>query len=201
MRKKEKKTYRYIEEEQNGENENNKVGRAYKLLDFDLYDFADSVIYAMIAITIIFVFIVRVFSVNGASMIPTLHDDDKIVVSSVIGKIEKGDVVVVGKTPTFSESLVKRVIATGGDTVYINFATGKVYVNDAELVEFYVNTPTERQYDIAFPVTVPEGSIFLLGDNRNESLDSRSSLIGCVGEKNIIGKVLLKFEFGNWKVK
>ncbi|NLA72704.1 MAG: signal peptidase I, partial [Clostridiales bacterium] len=95
----------------------------------------------------------------------------------------------------------KRVIAVSGDKVYINFSTGKVYVNELELVEYYVNSPTERQYDIAFPITVPEGSVFLLGDNRNDSLDSRSSLIGCVDERSVIGKVLFKLSITGWKVK
>lgn len=202
MRKEEGATFAYAPKEHRGENrKSNKISALEKLLDFDVYDFTDSVIYALIAVTVFFVLFARVFSVNGTSMVPTLHDDDKVVVSSVSGSYKKGDVVVIGRTPSFSESLVKRIIAEGGDTVYVNFSTGKVYVNDAELVEYYVNTPTERQYDIAFPITVPEGSVFLLGDNRNDSLDSRSSLVGCVAKKNIIGKVLFKLDFGNWKVE
>lgn len=202
MRKEEGRTYTYAPKEHKGEdNKNKNIGAFEKLLNFDVYDFTDSVIYALIAVTVIFVLFARVFSVNGTSMVPTLHDDDKVVVLSVSGSYEKGDVVVIGRTPNFSESLVKRIIATEGDTVYINFSTGKVYVNEAELVEYYVNTPTERQYDIAFPITVPEGSVFLLGDNRNDSLDSRSSLVGCVAEKNIVGRVLFKLDFGNWKVE
>ncbi len=202
MRKEENKTFRYVNEKASFRSEGGKNGKAFSgMLNFELYDFADSVIYALIAITIFFVFFARVFSVEGTSMVPTLHDNDMIVVASAGSRIEKGDVVVVAKTPEFSESLVKRVIALGGDSVYINFSTGKVYVNEAELIEYYVNTPTERQYDIAFPITVPQGSVFLLGDNRNDSIDSRSSLIGCVGEKNIVGRVLFKLNFRDWKVK
>ncbi len=202
LRREENKTFRYVKEKAPSRGESGKEGNGFSgRLNFELYDFADSVIYAVIAITIIFVFFVRVFSVDGISMVPTLHNNDMIVVAYAGSKLEKGDVVVVAKTPGFSESLVKRVIALGGDSVYINFSTGKVYVNDAELIEYYVNTPTERQYDIAFPVTVPEGSVFLLGDNRNDSIDSRSSLIGCVEEDNIIGRVLFKLNFGDWKVK
>lgn len=202
MRREESRTYRFESEVRKTEiSEVKKKSVIEKLTDFNLYDFSDSVIYAFIAIAIIFVLFLRVFSIEGVSMTPTLHDKDKVVVASLGSKYEKGDVVVIGKTNNFSESLVKRVIAVGGDKVYINFSTGKVYVNELELVEFYVNSPTERQYDIAFPITVPEGSVFLLGDNRNDSLDSRSSLIGCVDERSVIGKVLFKLSVTGWKVK
>lgn len=202
MRREDSTTYRFINEKQKSEEkEIEKKSVIEKLTDFNLYDFSDSVIYALIAIAVIFVLFLRVFSIEGVSMMPTLHDKDKVVVASVGSKYEKGDVVVIGKTSNFSESLVKRVIAVGGDKVYINFSTGKVYVNEIELVEYYVNSPTERQYDIAFPITVPEGSVFLLGDNRNDSLDSRSSLIGCVDERSVVGRVLFRLSFTGWKVK
>lgn len=202
MRKEDSTTYRFINEKQQSDViKVEKKSVIEKLTDFNLYDFSDSVIYALIAITVIFVFFLRVFSIEGPSMTPTLHDKDKVVVASFGSKYEKGDVVVIGKTNNFSESLVKRVIAVSGDKVYINFSTGKVYVNELELVEYYVNSPTERQYDIAFPITVPEGSVFLLGDNRNNSLDSRSSLIGCVDERSVIGRVLFKLSVTGWKVK
>lgn len=202
MRKEDSTTYRFINEKQQSDViKVEKKSVIEKLTDFNLYDFSDSVIYALIAITVIFVFFLRVFSIEGPSMTPTLHDKDKVVVASFGSKYEKGDVVVIGKTNNFSESLVKRVIAVSGDKVYINFSTGKVYVNELELVEYYVNSPTERQYDIAFPITVPEGSVFLLGDNRNDSLDSRSSLIGCVDERSVIGRVLFKLSVTGWKVK
>lgn len=202
MRKEDSTTYRFINEKQQSDViKVEKKSVIEKLTDFNLYDFSDSVIYALIAITVIFVLFLRVFSIEGPSMTPTLHDKDKVVVASFGSKYEKGDVVVIGKTNNFSESLIKRVIAVSGDKVYINFSTGKVYVNELELVEYYVNSPTERQYDIAFPITVPEGSVFLLGDNRNDSLDSRSSLIGCVDERSVIGKVLFKLSITGWKVK
>ena len=200
MRKEDSTTYRFINEKQQSDViKVEKKSVIEKLTDFNLYDFSDSVIYALIAITIIFVLFLRVFSIEGPSMTPTLHDKDKVVVASFGSKYEKGDVVVIGKTNNFSESLIKRVIAVSGDKVYINFSTGKVYVNELELVEYYVNSPTERQYDIAFPITVPEGSVFLLGDNRNDSLDSRSSLIGCVDERRGIGKALIKLRIRGWK--
>ncbi|HZK20654.1 MAG TPA: signal peptidase I [Oscillospiraceae bacterium] len=202
MRRAESTTYKFISEKQTAtELKTGNKSFKEKLMDFNLYDFTDSVIYALIAIAVIFVLFLRVFSIEGVSMTPTLHDKDKVVVASTGSKYEKGDIVVIGKTRFFSESLVKRVIAVGGDNVYINFSTGKVYVNEIELVEYYVNSPTERQYDIAFPITVPEGAVFLLGDNRNDSLDSRSSLIGCVDERSVVGRVLFKLSFTGWKVK
>lgn len=96
--------------------------------------------------------------------------------------------------------IVKRIIAVGGDTVDINFTTGVVTVNGTE--EDYTDELTSQQFDIAFPITVPEGSVFVLGDNRGNSLDSRSTRVGCVDERYIVGKVLFRFfPFGDWKVE
>lgn len=168
---------------------------------FSIFDFSESVIYALITIAVIFVLFFRVMSVKGTSMVPTLHDGEKIVVTSVGYKPVSGDVVVVSGIKSFDEPLVKRIIAVGGDKVDINFSTGKVYVNNMELTEYYINEPTNRQYNIAFPLTVPEGCIFILGDNRNDSLDSRSSLIGCVDERCIVGHVVGRVQLGNWSVE
>ena len=86
--------------------------------------------------------------------------------------------------------IIKRVIATGGQTVDINFDRGVVFVDGEQLDESYVNTPTNVSYDVQFPVTVPEGSVFCLGDNRNHSYDSRASEIGMIDERYVLGKVL-----------
>ena len=200
MRRTESKVYRFPAKQKTADNRKG-MSWLQRLVSFDLYDFCDSVIYALLAVCVVFLFFVRMYSVDGSSMVPTLHDGDRLFVSSVGYTPEKDDVVVIGKTSSFSDSIVKRIIAVGGDKVYINFATGQVFVNDIELSEYYINTMTTRQYDIAFPVTVPEGTVFVLGDNRNDSLDSRSSLIGCVDEQNIIGRVLGRASVANWKVE
>ena len=96
--------------------------------------------------------------------------------------------------------IVKRVIAVAGDVVDINFTTGVVSVNGKE--EHFTDELTTQQADVAFPLTVPEGTVFVLGDNRGVSLDSRSSRVGCVDERKIVGKVLFRFyPLGDWKVE
>ena len=140
------------------------------------------------------------FDVDGPSMKPTLEHNDKLVVSTVGYKAKVGDVVVISKTGDLDKPIVKRIIAVGGDTVDINFTTGVVTVNGTE--ENYTDELTSQQFDIAFPITVPEGSVFVLGDNRGNSLDSRSTRVGCVDERYIVGKVLFRFfPFGDWKVE
>ena len=88
---------------------------------------------------------------------------------------------------------VKRVIAKGGDTISIDYASGTVTVNGEVLDEDYIAEPTYLGYDVEFPYTVPEGTVFVMGDNRNNSLDSRSSYVGCIDERDILGKVLVCF--------
>ena len=91
------------------------------------------------------------------------------------------------------ESIIKRVIAVGGDTVDIDFYKGTVSVNGQELDEPYVGTPTNLSYDMKFPLTVPAGKLFVLGDNRNDSIDSRSTDIGLINENKVLGKVIFRF--------
>ena len=86
-----------------------------------------------------------------------------------------------------------RGMAKGGDTISIDYATGTVEVNGKVLEEDYIAEPTYLGYDVEFPYTVPEGTVFVMGDNRNASLDSRSSYVGCIDEQDILGKVLLCF--------
>lgn len=114
---------------------------------------------------------------------------------------ERGDVIVVNKETFSIGPIVKRVIAVGGDTVDINFATGEVFVNGEVLDEPYINEPTYTAEGMEFPLTVPEGQLFLLGDNRNGSSDSRDPRIGLVDERYVIGHVLaVIFPFSSFGV-
>jgi signal peptidase I len=95
---------------------------------------------------------------------------------------------------SFGKPLVKRVIATGGDVIDIDYTLGTVTVNGETLDEEYLHgVATLLGYDVQFPLTVPEGTVFVMGDNRNNSLDSRSSRVGCIDERDILGKVLVRF--------
>lgn len=166
----------------------------------NIFEVFETVIAALVVVTVLFTFFFRVFDVDGPSMKPTLENNDKLVVSTVGYKAKVGDIVVISETGDLDEPIVKRIVAVGGDTVDINFTTGVVTVNGTE--ENYSDELTTQQFDIAFPVTVPEGSVFVLGDNRGNSLDSRSTRVGCVDERYIVGKVLFRFfPFGDWKVE
>lgn len=157
----------------------------------ELYDWVQCIVTALIFGILLFVFILRVVSVVGTSMYPTLCNGDRIITSNLFYTPKAGDIVVVKKSSFGDEPIVKRVIATAGQTVDIDFTTGTVYVDGAALDEPYTAAPTLSQEDFEGPVTVPEGCVFLMGDNRNDSTDSRSSRIGMVDTRCIIGKVYL----------
>ena len=166
----------------------------------NIFEIFEAIIAAFFVITLVFTFIFRVFSVDGPSMKPTLQDGDKVVVSTMGYKAQKGDVVVLSSTEGLKKPIIKRVVAVAGDAVDINFTTGVVTVNGIE--EHYTDELTTQQFDVAFPLTVPEGTVFVLGDNRGVSLDSRSTQVGCVDERLIVGKVLFRFfPLGNWTVE
>lgn len=104
---------------------------------------------------------------------------------------ERGDIVVLNKESFWNGMpIVKRIIAVGGDEINIDFEAGKVWVNDELLDEPYIAEPTHKQEDMEFPQVVPEGCVFVMGDNRNGSTDSRNLLLGMVDERYILGHVL-----------
>ena len=155
-----------------------------------LFEWYDSLVFALAVIVLFFVFAVRIITVSGVSMQPTLYGGDRVAVQSMLYTPQRGDVVVVDGYINYGDPLVKRIIALGGDTVDINFETGAVTLNGAVLEEPYISAPTTTGYDVEFPVTVPEGCVFVMGDNRNGSTDSRNSSLGMVDERYVIGHVL-----------
>lgn len=175
----------------------NKKAKKTKLNIFEVFEAG---VAAIVVVTVLFLFCFRVFSVDGPSMKPTLQPDDRVVVSGVGYKAQQGDIVVLSGAGSDQKPIVKRVIAVAGDVVDINFTTGVVTVNGKE--EHFTDELTTQQADVAFPLTVPEGTVFVLGDNRGVSLDSRSSRVGCIDERKIVGKVLFRFyPLGDWKVE
>lgn len=159
----------------------------------EVYETVASLVSALLAVVLVFTFLVRLMGVSGPSMIPTLQNGDRLLVvnSLLCGEYEYGDIVIAQKDSFSDEPIVKRVIATGGQTVDIDFVLGLVYVDGTCLEEPYINDLTYLEEGTQFPLTVPEGSLFLLGDNRNHSNDSRDSRLGTVDERNIIGKAVL----------
>ena len=165
---------------------------------WEAMSFLHDLVYLLAIVTILFTFFFRLVAVDGSSMYPTLVDKDYLVLESnfLYRDVKQGDIVVL-KVDYFEKPIVKRVIATGGQTVDIDFDLGIVYVDGEALDESYTFEPTYRSYleigeGLDYPVTVPEGSVFVLGDNRNHSADSRYAPLGCVDESRILGRVLLR---------
>lgn len=142
---------------------------------------------SLIIIAIIFIFLVRIVGVDGNSMNNTLFNGDWLLVSAINTEFEQGDIVISTQPNAFNEPIVKRVIAKGGQTVDIDFYKGIVYVDGEALDEPYIAEKTFTKEGVSFPIVVPEGSLFLMGDNRNDSTDSRSPMVGCVDERYILG--------------
>ncbi len=154
------------------------------------YDWIQCLASALIVCVVIFIFFVRVIDVKGTSMYPTLNNQDKMLVSDLFYKPKVGDVVVFTKDEYDPDkALVKRVIATEGQEINIDFDLGIVYVDGQAIEEDYINELTTTKLDFIGPQTVPEGCVFVMGDNRNMSTDSRKSEIGMVDNRLIIGKV------------
>ncbi len=166
----------------------------------ELYGWAESLVTALLCITILFTFFVRTIGVKGTSMVQTLQDGDYLIVSRLFYEPEPGDIVVLTKKTFMEDSIVKRVIAVEGQEVDIDFNLGVVYIDGVMQNERYVNTPTNRDLGMTFPQVVPEGCVFVLGDNRNGSSDSRDPDLGMVDKSLIVGHVLLRIwpvtEFG-----
>ena len=142
---------------------------------------------------IVFMLLFRMVIVSGSSMYSTLHDGDWILLlSSVFYNQPQYEDIIVASKDSFNngEAIIKRVIATEGQTVDIDFEAGIVYVDAVPLEEDYTYTLTTIQEGIEFPLKVEEGCVFVMGDNRNDSKDSRHPDIGLIDKREILGKAL-----------
>ena len=154
-----------------------------------LFEFLTYIVGAVLLFAFITGFVGRIIEVDGKSMNPTLNDLERMVVSNLFFEPKQGDIVIFTKESFSPEPLVKRVIATEGQTIDIDLESGEISVDGVVLQEDYIAEITSLLYDVQFPVTVPEGCIFVMGDNRNHSTDSRASAIGMVDKRCVIGKV------------
>ena len=155
----------------------------------EIYDWIYCLSVALIICVVIFAFFIRLIDVRGTSMNPTLNNNDKMLVSGLFYEPKVGDVVVFKKDEYDPErALVKRVIAVEGQVINMDFDRGIVYVDGVPLEEDYIMEPTTNKIDFIGPQTVPEGCVFVMGDNRNASTDSRKKEIGMVDTRLILGR-------------
>ncbi len=157
-----------------------------------LLDIVRCFVFLVTAFILAFTFLARQTVVIGDSMNPTLESGDRVITCGLFYSPKYGDIVVMQKPGFRMDGFIKRVIATEGQIVAFDFIRGVVYVDGSALQEPYTLEPTYAQEHITGPVTVPEGCVFVLGDNRNNSMDSRWSTIGCVDNRYIVGKAILR---------
>ncbi len=178
-----------IEEDDEAEEE---AGKKKDEEENSLFDWARSLVGAVLVVVLLFLFVAQLVTVQGPSMQNTLYAGDKVLVlRAPLCKIEAGDIVMVHQyNAPLDETIIKRVIAVGGQTVDIDFYTGTVYVDGVAIEEEYIAERTYSAEGMTFPVTLGEGELFLMGDNRNHSTDSRSTLLGVVDERYVVGEAV-----------
>ena len=162
----------------------------------ELFDWIQCIVFALIFCILVFLFVGRTVGVVGGSMENTLQDGDRLIISKLFYTPENGDIVVLRQPSFREEPIVKRIIATEGQTVDIDFKKCLVIVDGKPLDEPYTKEYGYYSYldpqDFEYEIEVPEGCVFVMGDNRNGSTDSRTDSIGCVDVRNILGKVIFR---------
>ncbi len=167
----------------------------YLSLKNDLFSWLQALTFALVILIVAFTFFGRIISVDGSSMVPSLHHQDRLLLQSAFFTPSQGDVVVLTKPfGNTTEPIVKRIIATGGQTVDIDYSQGLVYVDGEVLPEPYLGEMMLEPGSSYLNIThceVPQGSVFVMGDNRNASDDSRDERLGPVDTRYILGKAVL----------
>ncbi len=159
-------------------------------------EWMDTIIVAFVAVTLCFTFFARIITVEGISMEPTYFDGNRVLVTSLAGQAKKGDVVII--VHALEDTIIKRVVATEGQWVDFDPELGELTVDGVPVKgdEFQIENgitfvPEYSGEVMSFPQQVPEGCVFVLGDNRAHSTDSRYADVGMVDRRNILGRVIL----------
>lgn len=176
----------------------------------DVAEVLETVFVSIFVVIMLFAYIIRPVTVEGRSMEATLHNGDRLLMTDLLYTPKRGDIVIVDNSHSYlldengdlvegqglpdEKRLIKRVIATGGQTLNIDFETGTVTVDGEVLDEPYINNLTVNpEYGFtSYPFTVPEGYYFVMGDNRQNSTDSRSPYVGFVSRDSILGKAVFR---------
>jgi len=156
-----------------------------------IYEWLDSVLFGLFVVMLLLVFVFKTYTVEGTSMEPNYHTGNYVFAISFLYTPRPGDVVVIDNTSNYGKPLIKRVVATGGQTVQI-LDDGTILV-DGEIFAYDGKNPGNIIGDQQYPLTVPEGFVFVMGDNRGLSLDSRFRQLSVIDERSIVGRVLFSF--------
>lgn len=175
----------------------------------DAAEILETMLISIFVMLLLFTYIMRPVTVDGRSMMPTLQNEDHLLMRRILYTPQQGDIViissyeghvlnsageVVDSGSSLQENLIKRVIAVAGQTVDVRIDEGLVYVDGVALEEEYVNEATLKDGDaFVYPITIPEGYVFVMGDNRNNSTDSRSSAVGLIDTDDILGKAFFRY--------
>lgn len=165
------------------------------------YDWIRCILFAISIVVICLTFIFRLVDVDGTSMESTLESKDKVIVTNLFYTPKDGDIIVISHGAEYSKPIIKRVIATEGQTIKLDYENDRIIVDGVVLEEPYINDSTfEGNYgDYEIPEVVPEGKVFVMGDNRRVSLDSRRTEIGLIDVDNVIGKAqFVAFPFNDF---
>ena len=167
-----------------------------------VYSFVETILLVIACIAGVFVLLGRVAVIDGSSMEPNLHDGDVVAIRTAYAMPDRGEIVAVGRANDRNASFVKRVVALAGDEIFIDFETHLITINGEVIPERYEVLDALRvQGDLTYPATVPEGCVFVLGDNRNDSLDSRFTEIGFIRQEEIAGVAMFRLlPFGQTEI-
>ncbi len=167
----------------------------------ELYDWLEIVAVAIAAVILVFTFVGRIATVDGTSMLPTLTNQERLIIREAFYKPKQGDIVICQSVSYgLEEPLVKRVIALEEQTVTIDFANWQVYVDGQPLQEDYIKRVANtgmHGWDYGQSYTVPKGHVFVMGDNRNNSQDSRRMSVGPIDERLVLGKAVCGISLEN----